>query len=79
MWPTWWSRRCKVDPGERTDRLVIIRPWSLPIPPLEMRALVGTTEEMFFDNPSGDPIFDDCDTTGIYSISDVGAVVSQGS
>ncbi len=36
----------------------------LPIPPLEMRALVGTTEEMFFDNPSGEPIFDDCDTTG---------------
>jgi len=28
-----------------------------------MRALVGPTDEASFDNPSGDPVFDDCDTT----------------
>lgn len=36
----------------------------LPIPPSEMRALVGSSEETFVDNPSGEPIFDDCDTSG---------------
>ncbi len=28
----------------------------LPIPPFEMRQLVGPTDEALFDNPSGDPI-----------------------
>ena len=28
----------------------------LPIPPFEMRQLVGPTDEAAFDNPSGDPI-----------------------
>ncbi len=36
----------------------------LPFPPTEMRALVGPTEEASFDNPSGSPIFNDCDTSG---------------
>jgi SAM-dependent methyltransferase len=36
----------------------------LPIPPPEMRALVGRTDEASFDNPSGAPIFEECDTTG---------------
>lgn len=35
----------------------------LPFPAQEMRALVGPTDVASFDNPSGDPIFDDCDTT----------------
>jgi len=30
----------------------------LPVPPFEMRQLVGPTEEAAFDNPSGDPILD---------------------
>ena len=29
----------------------------LPIPPFEMRQLVGPTDEAAFDNPGGDPIF----------------------
>jgi SAM-dependent methyltransferase len=33
-------------------------PGSLPIPPLEMRRLVGPTDEAAFDNPSGDLTFD---------------------
>lgn len=36
----------------------------LPIPPPEMRALVGPTDVAAFENPSGDPVFADCDTTG---------------
>jgi SAM-dependent methyltransferase len=31
---------------------------NLPIPPFEMRQLVGPTDETAFDNPNGDPIFD---------------------
>ncbi|MBX9604428.1 MAG: class I SAM-dependent methyltransferase [Bryobacteraceae bacterium] len=30
---------------------------SLPLPPLEMRRLVGATDEIFYDNPSGDYVF----------------------
>lgn len=30
---------------------------SLPLPPLEMRQLVGPTEERYFDNPGGGPVF----------------------
>jgi SAM-dependent methyltransferase len=30
---------------------------SLPLPPLEMRQLVGPTEEPLFDNPGGGPVF----------------------
>lgn len=36
----------------------------LPIPPTEMRALVGPTEPEAFDNPSGGPVFSDVDTNG---------------
>lgn len=32
---------------------------NLPIPPLEMRELVGPTEILFFDNPAGTPVFSD--------------------
>ncbi len=34
-----------------------VRDASLPIPPFEMRQLVGPTDEAAFDNPAGDPIF----------------------
>lgn len=37
---------------------------SLAIPPVEMRQLVGPTDEASFDNPTGDPVFADCDSTG---------------
>lgn len=36
----------------------------LPIPPADMRALVGPTDVEAFENPSGGPVFPDCDTTG---------------
>jgi len=29
----------------------------IPVPPVELRRLVGPTEEKFFDNPTGDPVF----------------------
>lgn len=46
----------------------------LPIPPLEMRVLVGPTDERAFDNPSGHPVYagllpDDC----YASVLDVGS------
>ena len=30
---------------------------ALPLPPLEMRELVGPTDPAFFDNPTGDPVY----------------------
>ena len=45
---------------------------ALPLPPVEMRALVGQTEPSGFDNPSGAPIFDFVDP-GVYrSVFDFG-------
>jgi SAM-dependent methyltransferase len=44
----------------------------LPIPPLEMRALVGQTEPGGFDNPAGAPIFDFVDPSVFRSVFDFG-------
>ena len=44
----------------------------LPIPPLEMRALVGQTEPSGFDNPAGAPIFDFVDPSVFRSVFDFG-------
>jgi SAM-dependent methyltransferase len=39
---------------------------ALPLPPPEMRALVGPREEAAFDNPSGDPLFEDLPAQRIF-------------
>jgi len=44
----------------------------LPIPPPEMRALVGQTAPSGFDNPSGAPIFDFVDPAAFRSVFDFG-------
>ena len=38
----------------------------LPLPPLEMRELVGRTEEKAFDNPTGLPVFGDAIELDLY-------------
>jgi len=45
---------------------------SLPLPPPEMRALVGPTEAAAFDNSSGDPIFSDLEATQYDAVFDFG-------
>jgi SAM-dependent methyltransferase len=44
----------------------------LPIPPIEMRQLVGTTDVAAFDNPSGAPIFDFVEPELFRSVLDFG-------
>ena len=45
---------------------------ALPIPPFEMRQLVGPTDETAFDNPSGDPIFAGVPSEQFDSVVDFG-------
>lgn len=46
---------------------------ALPIPPLEMRELVGPTDEAAFDNPAGKPIFGNAIELDLYeSVFDFG-------
>jgi SAM-dependent methyltransferase len=45
---------------------------SLPMPPVEMRALVGQTDPSGFDNPTGTPIFDFVDPSVFRSVFDFG-------
>ncbi len=47
-------------------------PEVLPLPPVEMRALVGPTEESAFDNPNGDPVFPDLPIELSDSVFDLG-------
>ena len=45
----------------------------LALPPVEMRRLVGPTDEAFFDNPSGDPAYGDLVDAALYdSVFDFG-------
>jgi SAM-dependent methyltransferase len=45
---------------------------TLPMPPFEMRQLVGPTDEAAFDNPSGGPIFADVPDAQFESVVDFG-------
>lgn len=45
---------------------------TLPIPPLEMRVLVGPTDVTAFDNPSGSPIFPELPSTAFERVFDFG-------
>jgi SAM-dependent methyltransferase len=45
---------------------------SLPLPPLEMRKLVGPTEDAAFDNPSGELVFPYLDATLYDAVFDFG-------
>lgn len=45
---------------------------TLPLPPLEMRQLVGPTDPADFDNPSGAPIFPDLPPHAYRSVLDFG-------
>jgi SAM-dependent methyltransferase len=47
-------------------------PAELPIPPLEMRQLVGPTEPALFDNPAGRPVFPDLAPETYRSVLDFG-------
>ena len=44
----------------------------LPMPPSEMRALVGSTDETLFDNPTGGPVFPGLDPNEFPTILDFG-------
>jgi SAM-dependent methyltransferase len=44
----------------------------LPLPPFEMRQLVGPTDPSFFDNPSGDPILPSLDEATYDAVFDFG-------
>ena len=44
----------------------------LPIPPVELRELVGPTDPAAFDNPTGDPVFGGLGATGYRSVVDFG-------
>lgn len=44
----------------------------LPLPPLEMRQLVGPTDPAAFDNPSGNPIFANVSESHFESVLDFG-------
>ena len=45
---------------------------TLPLPPLEMRKLVGPTDDKAFDNPSGDPAFPYLDAPAYETVFDFG-------
>lgn len=45
---------------------------NMPMPPFEMRQLVGPTDDASFDNPSGDPIFADVVEAQFESVLDFG-------
>ena len=45
---------------------------ALPIPPFEMRQLVGPTDEAAFDNPTGDPVFAHVPEAQFESVVDFG-------
>jgi SAM-dependent methyltransferase len=45
---------------------------ALPLPPLEMRQLVGPTDPGWFDNPTGEPIFDFVEPRAFRSVFDFG-------
>lgn len=47
-------------------------PGALPIPPLEMRRLVGPTDEAAFDNPTGELTFQDVDPAQYEFVFDFG-------
>jgi SAM-dependent methyltransferase len=51
-----------------------VRGSSLPMPPLEMRVLVGPTDESFFENPGGKQIFEGLVPAVCYeSVLDIGS------
>jgi len=45
----------------------------LPLPPVDMRALVGSTDEAFFDNPTGALVFPEIDEDAYESVVDLGS------
>jgi SAM-dependent methyltransferase len=47
-------------------------PGTLPVPPLNMRELVGPTDPAMFDNPSGDPVFAHIDEAHYDAVLDFG-------
>src|SRR5262245_62093652 len=56
--PSWsmkdrWLRRAQASAESGGSSL----PSALPVPPFEMRQLVGPTDPAMFDNPSGAPVF----------------------
>jgi SAM-dependent methyltransferase len=44
----------------------------LPVPPVELRELVGPTDAALFDNPTGDPVFPDLDANSYRFVVDFG-------
>jgi SAM-dependent methyltransferase len=44
----------------------------LPLPPVELRELVGPTDVSLFDNPTGDPVFGDLDASSYRFVVDFG-------
>jgi SAM-dependent methyltransferase len=49
-----------------------LEPGELPLPPEEMRALVGTTDPALFDNPAGAPVFPGLEPQQFRSVLDFG-------
>jgi len=54
------------------NRLLAPANSELPIPPFEMRELVGPTDEALFDNPNGDLHFPDLSPEAYESVVDFG-------
>jgi SAM-dependent methyltransferase len=48
------------------------RPDRLPLPPIELRQLVGATEDVFYDNPSGADLFPEVPPQAYESVFDWG-------
>ncbi len=48
------------------------REGALPLPPVEMRALVGPTDDASFDNPEGTPVFSGLEPAQFRSVLDFG-------
>jgi len=62
-----------VAPAQDADVALSISPdTALPIPPLEMRQLIGQPDAEAFDNPTGAPIFDFVDPTAFRNVFELG-------
>jgi SAM-dependent methyltransferase len=61
---TQWNQRLRAGRPQQTP--------DLPLPPLEMRQMVGLVDPAAFDNPSGGPIFDFVEPAVFRSVFDFG-------
>lgn len=73
--PSWsikglWPRQAGTTTDNAGSRSI---PVELPVPPFEMRQLVGPTDPAMFDNPSGAPVFADMPERAYDNVFDFGS------